>query len=105
MVAKDAQGNTVVYMLKVDDLAKLQTAVDAIWKDPKYAKWTTDEDRIKAIHANQAEKFNKSKGQIEKSFLEQFPTGGFSIYKADATISNFSKLTLNSGVVTPDPCK
>lgn len=107
VVAKDAQGNVNVYILKVDDIAKLKAQVNAIWTHPDYAKYKTDKTdkpRIKAIHDDQAEIFDKSNGEIEKSFLEQFPTAGISIYKADASVSSFSKLTLNNSVVTPTPC-
>ena len=91
-------------MLKVDDIDVLRDQVDAVWNHPDYAKYTTEEERRKAIHKDQAEIFDKSNGQIEKSFLEQFPTAGISLYKADASVNSFSKLTLNNGVVTPTPC-
>lgn len=104
VVAKDSNGNKNVYILKVDDIAKLRAQVNAIWNHPDYAEYTTDKDRIEAIHSVQADKFDKSNGQIEKSFLEQFSTAGISLYKADTSVSSFSKLTLNNGVATPTPC-
>lgn len=104
VVAKDAQGNKNVYVLKVDDIEQLRIQVNAIWNDQKYAKYLTDKERIDAIHETLAKEFAKSNGQIEKKFLELFPNAGFSIYKADNEISNFSKLTLNNGSVLSNPC-
>ena len=104
LVAKDAEGNTNVYILKVDDIDALRDQVDAVWNHPDYAEYTDDKERRDAIHEKQGKIFDKSNGQIEKSFLEQFPTAGISLYKADASVSSFSKLTLNNGTVTPTPC-
>ncbi|MBD0726697.1 hypothetical protein B6A10_16115, partial [Flavobacterium sp. L1I52] len=103
LVAKDPDGNVNVYMLKIDNIDDLRTAVNDIWDNPGYAN-LADEDRIKAIHKNQNETFDNSSGQIEKSFLEQFPSAGVSIYKADNSLNSFSKLTLENNEVKPNPC-
>ncbi len=114
LVCKDKSGVTNTYMLKIDyikgvngdlrdNIGGLKAQVNAVWDHPDYAKYT-DEEKIEAIHQKQAQIYDKSNGQLEKSFLEQFKDFGISLYKADAELNNFSKLTLNNGVVTSTPC-
>jgi|LakMenE01Jun11ns_1017448.scaffolds.fasta_scaffold9835604_1 hypothetical protein len=105
VVCKDAAGVTNTYTIKVDDIENLRNNVNNVWNDEKYASYTKIDDRIKAIHRDQAKVYEKSNGELEKSFLEQFKDFGISIYKADASLSSFSKLTLNSlNVLTKIPC-
>jgi hypothetical protein len=104
VVVKDAQDNANVYMLKIDDIEALRKVVNDRWEHKDYARYTVEDDRIKAIHKDQEEIFKNSNGQIEKSFLQQFPSAGISLYKADASLSKFDKLTLINGTVTPNPC-
>jgi uncharacterized ubiquitin-like protein YukD len=104
LVAKDAAGNTNTYMLKIENIESLRTQVNNVWDSEKYSKFKTEEKRIKAIHKDQAIKYSKSDGKLEKSFLEQFKDFGIMLFKADATKNNFDKLILNNSTVTPTPC-
>jgi hypothetical protein len=104
LVAKDAAGNTNTYMLKIENIESLRMQIDNLWNDPFYAKYQNEDDRIKAIHKDQAIKYSESNGNLEKSFLEQFKDFGIVLFKADATTDSFDKLTLNNSTVTPTPC-
>lgn len=107
LVCKDKNGATNVYVLKINDATKLVNAINAIWDNPKYAG-KSDEDKFKDIHEAQAEKYRRSNGKLEKSFLEQFSNSGISLFKAtDDTMTKWSELelddTTDSGV-KPVPC-
>jgi hypothetical protein len=104
LVCKDALGNTSTYMLKIENIESLRTQIKSVWNDPNYTKFQNEDERIKAIHKDQAKIYAKSNGNLEKSFLEQFKDFGIVLLKADATTNNFDKLTLNNSTVTPTPC-
>jgi hypothetical protein len=104
LVCKDAAGNTNVYMLKIENIESLRTQINSVWSSEKYSVFQTEKDRIEAIHLDQANKYSKSNGNLEKSFLEQFKDFGIVLFKADATTDHFDKLTLNNSTVTPTPC-
>jgi hypothetical protein len=105
VVCKDKAGNTNVYNIKVDDPIMLKNKVDEVWNNPKYSRNATDDLRLEAIHFDQAKLYEKSNGNLEKSFLDQFKDFGISLYKSDTNVSYFSKLTLNSlKKVTSTPC-
>lgn len=105
VVCKDAAGVTNTYTIKVDDIENLRNNVNIVWNSPDYARYTTEKERIEAIHRDEAKVYEKSNGELEKSFLEQFKDFGISIYKADTSLSSFSKLTLNSlNALTKIPC-
>jgi hypothetical protein len=103
LVCKDANGNTNTYMLKISNIDVLRAQVGNIWNNADYAT-LSEEERIKTIHMEQAITYSNSKGELEKSFLEQFKNFGVELYKADAASNNFNKLTLNNSSVTPIPC-
>lgn len=96
VVCKDNNGVTNTYNLKIDNIDALRNNVNSVWNDPFYSKFTKEDDKIKAIHKDQAKIYAKSNGELEKSFLDQFKDFGISLYKADATTSSFSKLALNN---------
>lgn len=107
LVCKDKDGNLNVYVLKINDVIKLINAINAIWDNPKYVG-KEDEDKFKDIHEAQAEKYRRSNGKLEKSFLKQFSNFGISLFKAtDDTMTKWSELelddTTDSGV-KPVPC-
>lgn len=105
VVCKDDNGVTNTYTIKVDDIENLRNNVNSVWNSPDYARYTTEKERIEAIHRDEAKIYEKSNGELEKTFLEQFKDFGISIYKADASLSSFSKLTLNSlNTLTKIPC-
>jgi hypothetical protein len=91
-------------MLKIENIESLRTQIKSVWNDPNYTKFQNEDERIKAIHKDQAKIYAKSNGNLEKSFLEQFKDFGIVLLKADATTNNFDKLTLNNSTVTPTPC-
>jgi hypothetical protein len=79
LVCKDKSGVTNIYMLKIDyikgvngdlrdNIGGLKAQVNAVWDHPDYAKYT-DEEKIEAIHQKQAKIYDKSNGELEKSFL------------------------------------
>ncbi|WP_197037257.1 hypothetical protein, partial [Flavobacterium sp. ZB4P23] len=104
LVCKEALGNTNTYMLKIENIELLRTQIDNVWKSEKYTRFQNDDERIKAIHKDQAIKYSESNGNLEKSFLEQFKDFGIVLFKADATTDSFEKLTLNNSTITPTPC-
>lgn len=104
LVAKDAAGNTNTYMLKIENIESLRTQINSVWTSDKYSKFQNEDDRIKAIHQDQAIKYSKSNGNLEKSFLDQFKDFGIVLFKSDANTDRFDKLTLNNSTVTPTPC-
>ncbi len=55
-------------MLKIDNIDALRKQVNDVWNDPDYAKIPNEKERIDAIHEKQAIKYDKSNGQLEKSF-------------------------------------
>jgi len=105
VVCKDNAGITNTYNLKVDNIDALNSHILSVWNDPKYASYTTEKEKIDAIHLDQARIYKNSNGELEKSFLDQFKDFGISLYKADAALSSFNKLALNSSkTVISTPC-
>jgi|GEM_PF-4703876 len=107
MVAKDKNGVATTYNLKVNDITKLQKEVDAVWNNPIYAG-KTEEEKIDKIRTAQSKIYNASKGELEKSFLQQFGSFGVTMYKADANLTKWDKLdfdqTTNTLTIKPTPC-
>ena len=91
-------------LLFVWHICAIGTQINNEWTSQKYSKFKDEDARIKAIHLDQSTKYSKSNGNLEKSFLEQFKDFGLVLFKADATLDNFDKLTLNNSTVTPTPC-
>ena len=92
------------YAIKVDDINILRSQVNAVWNSPKYVG-LNDEQKIVMIHRDQAIKYETSKSDLEKSFLQQFSSGGFSFYKAtDDSMTKWENLQLesNPNLASPD---
>jgi hypothetical protein len=106
MIAKDGNNKAQAYTIKVNDFEALSAKVDAVWNDPEYSKYSTEIDRINAIHKNQALAYDKSGGALEESFLAQFASFGISIYKADELLTKWDKLEINktTNKATAVPC-
>jgi hypothetical protein len=101
VVCKDASGHTNVYNLKINNVDMLRAGVKAVWDNIKYATASIEDDKIKAIHDDQAIIYNNSNGDLEKSFLQQFGSFGVSLYKAaDDSLANWERLNLGGN---PDP--
>ncbi len=97
------------YCIRVDDIAILDTSIDAIWTDPIYANISElNEARINKIHYDQAKTYSKCGGDFEKSFLQQFSTFGISLFEAtDNTMTKWSKIELDANPNNPvikTPC-
>lgn len=98
------------YALKVDNFDTLNMAVDVIWNNAKYAG-KTDAQKIDLIHKDQAIKYDYYGPELEFSFLTQFQNFGISLYKANADLTSWTKLELESNpnflppfIVTEKPC-
>lgn len=106
-VVVNNNGSVNTYVLKVSDAATLQTKVDRVLNDPIYSE-LTEKEKYNAIHKKQAIIYNKNKGDLEKSFLEQFNDYGIELYKISQTPSEtkWNKLGLNSNktAVSSIPC-
>ena len=109
VVVKNNDGTKSVYAMMINDFEKLTEEVDEIWDNPDYAQYTTEREKLKKIHEKQGKKYDRSNGQLEKSFLQQFGSFGIDIYEAtDENLTNWNKLTLennnNQLEVIPEPC-
>lgn len=104
VVEDNTTGEALIYTLQIDQVAMLRSEVNAVWNDPKYSGFS-DNEKIEAIHVEQAQKYKKSNNQLEKSFLEQFNNYGISLFKGGNTLNNWDKLTLNQSTVTKNPCQ
>jgi hypothetical protein len=106
ITVKDNSNKVHVYAIKVNDFNALNTNINAVWNSPLYSKYTTEIDKINAIHNDQAILYDKSNGELEKSFLEQFAAFGIIFYKADDLLSKWDKLEINKTTkkVTSVPC-
>lgn len=104
VVEDNATGEALIYTLQIDQVSMLRSEVNAVWNDPKYSGFS-DNEKIEAIHAEQAQKYEKSNNQLEKSFLEQFNNYGISLFKGGNTLNNWDKLTINQSTVTKNPCQ
>jgi hypothetical protein len=110
VVCKDDAGVTNTYTIKVDSFGELTTQVNAIWNNPDYIG-LTDKAKLDKIHEKQADKYEKSKGNLERSFLEQFGEFGISLYKANDELTSWDNLKLENnvsglglGLLTKKPC-
>ncbi|MEZ7500629.1 hypothetical protein QO200_18070 [Flavobacterium sp. Arc3] len=104
VVEDNTTGEALIYTLQIDQVAMLRSEVNAVWNDPKYSGFS-EEKKINLIHAEQAQKYEKSNNQLEKSFLEQFNNYGISLFKGGNTLNNWDKLTLNQSTITKTPCQ
>ncbi|WP_268845941.1 hypothetical protein [Flavobacterium aestivum] len=105
LIAKNNAGQVNSYAIRVDDIAALSSKVNAVWDNPKYNS-STDDEKIKKIHDQQAVQYDESNGALEESFLQQFGSFGITIYKADDALTKWDKLEINKATnkATPVPC-
>jgi hypothetical protein len=108
VTCKTAAGIVNTYCIKTDNFDALNDNVNLVWDDPLYASIVDEGEKIKQIHKNQAKTFEKSNGNYEKSFLQQFANFGISMYKAtDDTMTHWNKMELDANPINPvkeTPC-
>jgi hypothetical protein len=101
IVVKQNDGTIAVYTLLVNDIEKLNNEVTARLASLDATKFPTEDKKLKEIDRQQAELFDKSNGNLEKSFLDQFSAFGIDLYKAsDNTLQNWDKLELVSNSIS-----
>lgn len=94
------------YALKVDDIAILAAKVDAVMNNPEYSQ-TDESEKLGLINQKQVIMYRNAGNQPEKSFLQQFSDFGITLYKANADLTNWSKLSLTTSgnlEVQSSPC-
>lgn len=100
-------GSVYTYVIKVTDPAALSTKVNNVFNAPIYDGKTEDQ-KYKAIHEKQAIIYDQNKGDLEKSFLQQFGGYGIELYKINqtSTETKWNKLELNydKTAVSSIPC-
>jgi hypothetical protein len=106
VIVKDKSNNVNTYAIKVNDINALNTKVNAVWNDIRYARYSTEKERLDKIHEDQAKLYDKSGGALEESFLQQFASFGITLYKADELLTKWDKLEINktTSKATPVPC-
>ena len=112
IVCKSADGTINVYCLKINDIEKLRTEIDAIWNDPLYASYTDELEKLDEIHKKERESYNVENPDLEKIFSQKNRNFGIDLYKAiDNTLNQWQKLELEQDPenpaeekVIPKPC-
>lgn len=85
-----------VYAIKVDNIATLGAKLAADLANSKYAA-ATQEEIIDNIHKEMSKTFLNP--NAEKDFLNKFSSYGISLYRANETLDDWSKLTLEPGYI------
>lgn len=112
IVCKSADGTINVYCLKINDIEKLRTEINAIWNDPLYASYTDELEKLDRIHKEEADFYRLNGNDLEKTFLQKNRNFGIDLYKAtDNTLNQWQKLELEQDPenpaeekVIPKPC-
>jgi len=95
--------NDLVYCLRIEDPQTFVDKVNEFWDNPKLG--STEEKKKKKAN-NITKEVYKNDSNNERAFLKMFENYGLSLYKADQSVSNWSKLSLNqtSNSVVSQPC-
>lgn len=112
IVCKSADGTINVYCLKIKDIEKLRTEINAIWNDPKFNSIADEQLRLDEIHKKEADFYRLNGNDLEKTFLQKNRNFGIDLYKAtDNTLNQWQKLELEQDPenpaeekVIPKPC-
>lgn len=92
------------YALKVEDRDLLSQNIEAKINTVKPATLSRD-DKIDKIVKKDGLLFDEFPNDLEKKFLEKYGNYGVGLYKVNASLTNWGKLTLDaSGNVVNDPC-
>jgi hypothetical protein len=101
VVSKELSGYLAVYNLKINDIDKLRTGVDAVWNDPKLANITNEAKKDKAIKDAEAEYYAKMGNDKEKTFLQKYGAFGLDLYKSsNSQMNDWGKLALATDPTT-----
>jgi hypothetical protein len=85
--------NDKVYSIKIDDPTILQQKINSDWNNVKYQN-VSDKDKVDRLNQTIQLKYSKD-SDLERVFLQSFGSYGISLYKANSTLTNWSKQTLN----------
>ena len=94
---------TNTYALKITDFDALNTMINSVWDNPKYAGYADDEKKMKAIHFDEATQYEANNNEYQKVFLQKYGTTfGIDLFDGNASYNNWSKLSL-SNPTAPNP--
>ena len=95
--------NDLVYCLKIDNPQAFIDKVNEFWSNPKLGN--TEEKKITNANKIIFRKYDSDTNK-ERAFLKYFKNFGISIYKANQSVSNWSKLSLNesNNLIVSEPC-
>ncbi|HLO72807.1 MAG TPA: hypothetical protein VK164_02635 [Flavobacterium sp.] len=96
-----------VYCIKVDNIVKLKLQIENDWNIPELADCEDSEKNAVLLEMMQI--IYSSDSNSERAFLKKFSNYGISLYKADSTLTNWSKLSLTdpvsaNSIVNNSPC-
>lgn len=99
--------NGDVYCIKVDNIVKLKLQIENDWNIPELAD--CDDSEKNAALLEMMQEVYSSDSNSERAFLKKFSNYGVSLYKADSTLTNWSKLSLTepvsaNSIVNNSPC-
>jgi len=94
---------TNIYALKINDFDALNTMVNSVWNNPKYARYATDEKKMKAIHKDEAKLYEANNYEYQRVFLQKYGTTfGIDLFDGNTSYTNWSKLSI-SNPTAPNP--
>ena len=105
-VFKDNNSNTQVYALVFNEDTFGANTIEDLLNQPELNGCTTKE-KLKMYDEELREKFeDDSSSNYERAFLRQFYGFNVSLYKANSTLTNWSRLQVNTltGIVVDTPC-
>ena len=101
---------TNTYALKINDFDALNTMINSVWNNPKYAGYATEKEKMDAIHFDEATQYEANNNEYQRVFLQKYGTTfGIDFFDANASYNNWSKLSLSNPTapnptVIPTPC-
>ncbi|WP_288981613.1 hypothetical protein [uncultured Flavobacterium sp.] len=109
LVCQDSSGNFLTYAIVIENIGN---TVESVLNDPEFAGME-HEDIKKIMDKKLYKDYNIEQNSAvstnyEKAFLKFMQSSNISLYKANNTLTNWSKLSLgglNTDTVTPSPCK
>lgn len=94
---------TNTYALKISNFNALNTMINSVWNNPDYAEYATDDEKMDAIHFDEATQYEENNNEYQRVFLQKYGTPfGIDLFDANASYTNWSKLSL-SNPTTPNP--
>ncbi len=108
LVCKDQNGDFQTYAIMIENI---ENTIESVLNDPKYAGKKVED--IKAIMDSKLfkdyyiEQNNQTSTNYDKAFLKFMKDSNISLYKADNTLTTWSKLSLDesqTNLNNPEPC-